>query len=199
MNVLKQYEADIEEYQRSYEKASRALLAIHDGDLWADEDYQGFDQYCAERWGFKKSRAYQLLEAGRLLLTCEDLSVDPPENERIAREVLKVKAFDRVGEKADGSPIWEVNEEKTAQKRLGVLQAVRERLQDEPPTAEAIRYHVDVSSGRGANAGPTMDKQKKQALSQLWRAMDRVIGLRWDRDEKSMYGEQIRSKLNGWL
>jgi len=193
MDVLKEYEADIENYQRSYQKAGMALLSIRDGDLWVEGDYLSFEEYCDRRWDFTKQRAYQLLRAANFCLTLkESTTVDAPPTERICREVLKV----RVWEEVDGK--WGVDEEKTAQKQLDTWEMVSSHLNGATMTTADVRVLVDKSTGRGISSGPGIEKQKKQALAQLGKAFDKFCAIKWTDSEKRTYGRQVRDRVKGW-
>ncbi len=193
MLTLEEYEADIEDYERGYVKGCLAILAISEGDIWANGPYQSFEDYCWVRWRFKKARAYQLVSAGKLLLTLEEsTTVDSPPNERICREVLKVKVW----EEKDGR--WYVDEEKTPQKQIDVWEMVSSQLNGETMTSEDVRVLVDKHSGRGIKSGPSLDKRKQQALMQLGKALDRFCAIRWNAGEKKTYGKQVRDRVTGW-
>ena len=46
----------------SWLEAGRALTQIRDQELW-EGSYPGFDEYCATRWGFGRSKVYYLIGA----------------------------------------------------------------------------------------------------------------------------------------
>ena len=119
-------------------------------------------------------------------------TVKPPQNEAICREILKIK----YREEKDGR--WYVDEEKTPQKRLDIWQMISSQLNGEVMIAADVRVLVDKHSGRGISAGPSLAKRKKQALSQLGRAMDRFCAIRWTDSEKKTYGKQVRERVKGW-
>ena len=60
MLTLEEYEADIEDYERGYVKGCLAILAISEGDIWANGPYQSFEDYCCVRWRFKKANAQRV-------------------------------------------------------------------------------------------------------------------------------------------
>lgn len=166
MDVLKEYEADIENYQRSYEKAGLALLSIKEGDLWVDGDYLSFEEYCEKRWAFTKQRAYQLLSAATFCLELkESTTVDSPPTERICREVLKAKAWVKDGDR------WMIDEEKTLVKQRDTWEMVSSQLNGVTMTAEDVRVLVDKSTGRGIDAGLGKEKLAKQQVAKIWRAI----------------------------
>jgi len=64
---LAQYEATIERGIGTFMEVGTALLAIREGRLYRDQ-YGTFEDYCRERWGFHRSRAYQLMDAAQIAL-----------------------------------------------------------------------------------------------------------------------------------
>lgn len=50
----------------TFAKTGAALVTIRDERLFAD-DFDSFEVYCAEVWGISRARAYQLIDAGRVL------------------------------------------------------------------------------------------------------------------------------------
>lgn len=86
-------EQAIVNYSSAYQLAAEALIEIHEHDLWTQGDYESFEQYIAERWGYTKSRASQLENAGSfvryLRMNCDGMAV--PESERVVREIMRIK------------------------------------------------------------------------------------------------------------
>ncbi len=191
MGLLAKYEADIENYELSYQKAGLALLGIKDAELWI-EGYQSFEDYCWTRWGFKKSRCSQLLASASFLLTLEGSTSGKPPNERVAREFLSIKVWEKVNGR------YTVDELKTEQKRIDTWEMVSSHFNGETMTAEDTRAMIDKSIGRGVKDGPSLEKRKKTALSRLSSAMDVFIKIRWTPKEKKQYAAQIRERIRGW-
>ncbi len=194
MSTLEKCEADIEAFERGYAKGCLAILTISEGDLWANGPYQSFEDYCWVRWRYRKARAYQLVSAGKLLLTLEgSTTVDSPPNERICREVLRAKVWEEI----DGR--WYVDESLTAQKQVDVWEMVSSQLNGATMTAEDVRVLVDRSCGRGIKSGPSLEKQKTQALARLGSAITVLTKIQWNEKEKKKYGQQIKSRFDGWF
>jgi hypothetical protein len=59
---LRKLEAIVAEGISSFIVVGEALKEIREGKLYR-ESYKTFDKYVSERWGFEKSRAYQLIDA----------------------------------------------------------------------------------------------------------------------------------------
>jgi len=93
MDLLEQCEEDIELYEASYQAAAKALLLIHESNLWSDQ-YFSFENYCEKRWNFKKAHAHRLINAAKLLVQLEDTpEEDLPPSERCIRPLMKIKAW----------------------------------------------------------------------------------------------------------
>ena len=76
------YETVIERGLATFIEVGNALLAIRDRRLYRAE-YGAFEEYCQERWGMSRPRAYQMMEAASVV---ENLStiidISPPANEQ---------------------------------------------------------------------------------------------------------------------
>jgi hypothetical protein len=95
---LSQLEVKIEKGLRSFREAGQALLLIKEQKLYSQAT---FEDYCRERWDIKKSHAYRLIGAFKVL---EDLSpvgeVPLPISERQIRPIAKLLPEQR-------QPAWE--------------------------------------------------------------------------------------------
>jgi hypothetical protein len=83
---LVDYEATIKRGLNTFYEVGNAFVAINQRKLYRVES-RTFEEYCREKWGISRPRAYQLMEAAE---TRENLStvVDIlPENERQIREL----------------------------------------------------------------------------------------------------------------
>ena len=63
---LNALERDIELGLKTFIKVGNALLEIRDGWLYR-ATHATFEEYCIERWGFKKSQAYRLIDAAEVV------------------------------------------------------------------------------------------------------------------------------------
>lgn len=65
-----------------------ALLSIRDGRGYRFE-YGTFEEYCKERWGMSRPRAYQFIEAAEVMRNLSTI-VDIPTNEAQARPLTQL-------------------------------------------------------------------------------------------------------------
>ena len=85
---LAQCEALIERGMKTFVQVGEALAAIRDARLYR-ESHDTFEDYCKERWGMSRPRAYQLIESAQAVSTMVDKSMIT--TERQARELAKVE------------------------------------------------------------------------------------------------------------
>lgn len=78
-------EDTIERGAKAFGEVAAALLEIRDLKLYR-HSHATFEAYCRERWGFAKSQAYRLLEAGEVIGVLSPIG-DIPANEAQAREL----------------------------------------------------------------------------------------------------------------
>lgn len=117
-NRLAALEAVIERGMSAWNDAGTAVRVVRDERVYRDA-YDTFEDWARERWGWSRSRAYQMIEAADAVSTMVDIPNTPAiTNERQAREVAAII-------KADGP-------ERAAE----ILAEVAE---DGPVTARAIR------------------------------------------------------------
>lgn len=99
--TLKQHEQIIERGIKVFFEVGDALMVIRDNRLYR-ATHATFEAYCQERWNISRPRAYQLMEAARII---ENLSTNGrqalPTNERQARALKAVLPEYR-------SLVWEV-------------------------------------------------------------------------------------------
>ena len=89
---LQQHESVIESGLKSFVEVGKALIAIRDEELYSDDT---FEAYCKRRWGFAKSRAYQLMEASRVVENVSTIVEIQPQNEGQARVLSEIKDPDQ--------------------------------------------------------------------------------------------------------
>jgi hypothetical protein len=86
---LAKHEAVIERGMRTTIEVGMAMKAIYDQKLYEGQ-YKTFEAYAKGRWGYGKSRAYQLIEAAEVDLNLSTIvDCDRPQNESQLREVAK--------------------------------------------------------------------------------------------------------------
>lgn len=88
---LAECEATIERGVRSYIEAGEALRTIRDDRLYR-ETHGTFEDYCRERWGWERRRAYQLIEAADVVQNFAQLDAPIPANDAQARELVGLPA-----------------------------------------------------------------------------------------------------------
>ena len=80
-------ECEIEKGRKTFVEVGLALAEIRDNRLYRS-DYGTFEQYCQEKWGFKKSYAYQIIDSASVAKSMS--AVADIGSERAARELAKV-------------------------------------------------------------------------------------------------------------
>ena len=132
---LRSLEQVIERGQKTFLEVGKALLAIKAQKLYR-QDFKTFAEYCTDRWGFAKSRAYQMIDAAKVVENVQHVGqIAPPANARQACELAKLPADQQANAWADvvdecaerGEPI-------TAAAVVEVVE--RYKSQDEPYVEE---------------------------------------------------------------
>lgn len=94
---LQACEAVIAGAGRLFEQIGAAFHEIEAGELWRAE-YPTFAAYCQRRWELKECRAYQMIEAARVVEQVKNstqVELPPPESERHARPLTRLKDTSR--------------------------------------------------------------------------------------------------------
>jgi hypothetical protein len=84
---LTELETIIERGKQSFIEVGQALEEVRDSKLYK-EHYGTFEEYCELRWGFKKSRVYQMMEASQAALQLPE--AERPKTERAMRKSLEI-------------------------------------------------------------------------------------------------------------
>lgn len=92
---LAQLEAVIERGMHTFIEVGAALYAIRDQDLYR-KDFETFEAYCRDRWGFSDSRARQLIGAAKTVTNVTAAGLPAPANEGQARELGRIPEPERV-------------------------------------------------------------------------------------------------------
>lgn len=66
------------------------LLALYEGGAHTVLGYKSWHAYCAAEFDMGQSRAYQLLDAGRVLEQLDSTTVESPASESVARELAQL-------------------------------------------------------------------------------------------------------------
>jgi hypothetical protein len=139
-----------------------AMLEIRDKRLYR-ESFPSFDLYCLKRWGFKKSRTYQLMDAFKLVEELKaSTTVELPANEAQVRPLKALKAPEQQREAwaetvkdAGGEPITAVMVEKAVArvKRKDTAPASKASIPSDVPIPDAGDLPAPVSVENGAGSG----------------------------------------------
>lgn len=81
---LQALESVIEQGKQTFIEVGKALLEIRDSRLYL-ENHPTFESYCYERWGWRRTHAYQLIDAASVS------AVADIQNERQARELAPLR------------------------------------------------------------------------------------------------------------
>jgi hypothetical protein len=151
--TLKQCENVIETGVRTFVEIGNALVEIRDKRLYK-ETHSDFRVYCKDRWGFEKSRAYQLIGAAKVSENVHH-GGQTPDNERQTRELAKLpnnqqaEAWNEVVERTEGKP--------TA---AAVAEVVEEYLDSEDSTAEEEDEYTAPEPSHGFTNADIKDAYK---------------------------------------
>jgi hypothetical protein len=88
---LEDLEAVIERGLATFAEVGEALMTIRDQRLYR-QDHDTFDAYCAERWGFGRRYAYNLIESAEVVSAIAHTGSPAPVNEAQARALTPLKA-----------------------------------------------------------------------------------------------------------
>lgn len=78
--TLAEQEAVIERGLQTFYEVGTALLAIRDQRLYR-ESHGTFEDYCGERWGLKRQRAYELMQTATVVALVSEISDTIPQRE----------------------------------------------------------------------------------------------------------------------
>jgi uncharacterized protein YdeI (YjbR/CyaY-like superfamily) len=166
---LKELETVIRTGLESFLRVGAALAEIKESRLYR-ATHPNFPEYCRDRWGMGKSRAYQLIDATAVVGTLRSSTETMPENERQARplkalpEEQRGAAWDEAVERAQGQPTQEV-----------VQDVVKDRMKPETSTmVEGLGQNVPDDEG------PDMASELAHALEELDRARTLIEALKSD-------------------
>jgi hypothetical protein len=166
VTTLEDCEAVIERGLGTFVEVGNALISIRDGKLYR-QNHDTFEAYCDKRWGLKRQRAYQLIEAAEVAEAVSQIS-----DIRIARE-SHAKAL---------APVKKNPEQMAeAMQRASVIAA---------PTAERIAQAVkDIVREEAVKA--VQRAEDREAISDLSAAATRA-GLDTNPDRVRQRGEFSR-------
>lgn len=154
-NMLQDYETIIEQGEKTVIEVGQALLAINRARLYRGQ-YRSFQEYCTERWGFGRRRAYDLMKASEI---ADELCANGAQhrsnlNERQLRAVAKlsgtderIKALGRAKEIAGKKKVSSRHIEEAVNEILGIDKPVIIDVTPEPePAHEANNANAPGST-----------------------------------------------------
>lgn len=147
---LSHLERTIERGLSTFVEVGEALLEIRDSRLYLS-DYATFEIYCESRWGFKASRARQLIGAAQVAGELQSVTNVTPANEGQARELAPLK--DNVVQMADA---WtEAREKAESEERPVTAKDVREAV---APRTGKMAVHYSSATDEWATPQDFFDK-----------------------------------------
>lgn len=148
---LDQLEHVIERGLATFVEVGEALLAIRDERLYR-ETHATFEDYCRDRWGMTAPRAYQLMDAAKVVgLVSTTVETEVP-SERVARELV---------------PVMREDPEAVAL----VMSEAQDRAGDVPVTAAAVRAVVKEYLHEEQPIGEDRDDSMWAALTGLMESL----------------------------
>jgi hypothetical protein len=88
--ALSHYEQVIERGLKTFFEVGAALLRVRDLRLYRTE-YRTFEEYCADRWGLARNRAYQLIDAAGVVQNVQNFGHEAPTIESHAAALATLK------------------------------------------------------------------------------------------------------------
>lgn len=146
--TLADNETIIERGMASFVEVGEALGRIKKGRLWADE-FDSFEDYCKQRWGFSYSTAQRYIGAGEVSQICETHQLPSPTTVEAAKPLIRLmnEAGGGLDKKTD-----QLRNPKAAEK--AVVQAMTKIAEakaddDSPITGRDVSRIVSARASRG--------------------------------------------------
>lgn len=84
------------EIEQALDSAHHALRRIHDDKLYKADGYKTFEDYAEKRWGYSKSRAYQLIDHSKIVEHLKNEGVEIlPGGEGMTRPLQKLRRISK--------------------------------------------------------------------------------------------------------
>lgn len=201
---LNVHEATIEQGINSFVSVGKALVAIREERLYTDVDGT-FEGYCKKRWGFAKSRAYQLIDAASVVEVVSTIGGHAPPNERVARELASVpgetKQADVWAKAVETAPKDKAGNAKVTAAHVRKV-AVESGLRPKPAATNGHAAEPPATApepatpAKPAKGQPTIDLRK---FSDLETHLGKAVRMNTEIKEHcggAEYHEKIRQHLN---
>lgn len=90
--ALMECEKVIEQGLATFVDVGYALARVRDEGLYGAKGFETFERYCRERWDMSRPRAYQMIDAARVVdLVSTVVDTEPPKSERVVRELAPLR------------------------------------------------------------------------------------------------------------
>lgn len=156
---LSQHEEVIRRGLNTFVEVGAALLAIRDGRLYRAE-FGTFEDYCQERWGIKRQRAYELMSAAGVVNVLSEISDKLPERESHVAPLASLEpeqqreAWARVIETAQDGKVTAAH----------VQSVVDELYGDDGEDAQESPQHLTVFDEHGSQESITLDHGEESII-----------------------------------
>ena len=134
---LEHNEAIIEKGLNTFVDVGNALAEIRDGKLYRDT-HGTFEEYCQERWGISRPRAYQFIEAAETVGLLSTMVDTPPSSERQARPLTRLEPEEQIAawqeavETAPNGKVTAAHVAEVVERRSGATPYNNHAMSDDP-------------------------------------------------------------------
>lgn len=199
---LAQLEAVIERGMHTFIEVGAALYGIRDQELYR-KDFDTFEAYCRERWGFSDSRARQLIGAAKTVTNVTVAGLPAPANEGQARELNRVPEPQRVEvwretvQRTGGQPTAAAVRETYATRETEIVDA---ELVDDPAPRT---YSAPPTPERAPDRQPRVDVPRTilVAITELRQTREALQGItaaqlaRQDEETRRIWAARLNTEL----
>jgi hypothetical protein len=142
---LKDLEIKIETGLKTFIEVGLCLLEIRDRRLYKEQGYSRFEDYCQERWGWKKAYVYRQIEAAKVAQILSPTGDFLPNTERQVRELAPLV---KVNEQEALETWQELKSEYGDNITSKIIRdAVQEKLKPEEEPKTESKPHIAYNSG----------------------------------------------------
>lgn len=136
---LEELESIIERGLETFVEVGQALLEIRDGRKYRERKFMTFEDYCKERWGFRRETADRYIRSAEVVAVINPIGLVPPSNDAQARELAPLLDDPRILTEA-----WTEVQERAA-------------AEDKPVTAALVREVVEQKRGMDVHYSSATD------------------------------------------